>query len=370
MMNSKAISISLCASIIVGIIGCTTDVKKEKPATIGVYYFDGWAGKNSFDGDPNEPWAKNAPTHLSRRFVEEFGDREPVWGWRDDDQEIMERQIDLAADNGVDFFLFCWYWLDDRGPINIDAIEKFSQHASMEMYLKAKNKEKVKFCLLIANHQSAEILGDENWEDAVGYWAKYFKDPQYIQVDNKPLVILFNTGDDAINNEQLAKMQKVAKTEGLKNGLAIAGCGGKNVKGKSFTHSAHYNVVPGYASGSEEHKFTELIEATKNEWAGAGTEEQPYIPVLSAGWDKRPWEGPTGLGQPEGWYYPDSSPELFKGFLEDAIKWMDNNPNKTTKERIVLIYAWNEIGEGGYLIPTKGDPDAAKLKIIKSVVGQ
>ena len=82
-----------------------TESTIKKPATIGVYYFDGWAGKNRFANDPNEPWAKNAPTHLTRRFVEEFSDREPVWGWRDDDLAIMERQIDLAADNGVDFFL-------------------------------------------------------------------------------------------------------------------------------------------------------------------------------------------------------------------------------------------------------------------------
>ena len=97
----------------------------------------------------------------------------------------------------------------------------------MELYLKAKNKEKVKFCLLVANHQGAEIVGDQNWEDAIRYWTKYFKDSQYIQVDNKPLVVLFGTGDDAINNEQLAKMQKVVKAEGHKDGLAIAGCGGK-----------------------------------------------------------------------------------------------------------------------------------------------
>jgi hypothetical protein len=39
----------------------------------------------------------------------------------------------------------------------------------------------------------------------------------------------------------------------------------------------------------------------------------------------------------------------------------------TTKERIVLIYAWNENGEGGYIVPTKEDPDATCLKIIREV---
>jgi hypothetical protein len=340
--------------------------EKDKPATIGVYYFDGWAGKNRHADDPNEPWAKNAPTHLTRRFVEEFSDRQPLWGWRDDTQEIMERQIDLAADNGIDFFLFCWYWKDDGSAINPKAIENLSLHTSMNFYLNAKNKKKLKFSLLIANHGGSEILGDENWEEAVRYWAKYFKDPQYITVDGKPLVVIFSAGDQSVTNDQLTKMQEIAKKEGFKDGLAIAGCG-RNAQGKAgFTHVTHYNVIPGYAAGSEEHHFDELVKATEAEWKG--TEQQPYIPLLTSGWDKRPWENKDGLNQSQGWYYPNSSPEKFKNFLKDAIHWMDDNPTKTTKERIVLIYAWNELGEGGYLIPVKGDPDAAKLKMVKEVV--
>ena len=352
----------------IGLTACTESSKQKKPATIGVYYFDGWAGQSDRTAPgndwANEPWAKIAPTHLTKRFVEEFSGREPLWGWRDDTQEIMERQIDLAAENGVDFFLFCWYWCDDKSSINPTAIENLSLHKSMELYLTAKNKKKLKYSLLVANHGGAEIDGVDNWKAAVKFWAKYFKDPQYVKVDGRPLVVIFDSGK-GITEEDLAGMQEAAKNEGFKEGIAIAGCG-KGVKSKSgFTHSTHYNVIPGYASGSEEHKFEEIVTATQAQWAG--TEQQPYIPLLTAGWDKRPWEGSQGLGQQEGWYYPDSSPEKFKNFLTDAIQWMDNHPEKTTKERLVLIYAWNELGEGGYLVPTKGDPDAAKLKVIKEV---
>jgi hypothetical protein len=35
---------------------------------------------------------------------------------------------------------------------------------------------------------------------------------------------------------------------------------------------------------------------------------------------------------------------------------------------MVLIYAWNEFGEGGYLAPTRGDPEGGFLKAIKAVV--
>jgi len=49
---------------------------------------------------------------------------------------------------------------------------------------------------------------------------------------------------------------------------------------------------------------------------------------------------------------------------------MDQHPDQTTIERIVLIYAWNEFGEGGYIAPTKADPDGTYLKALKAVVTQ
>lgn len=33
-----------------------------------------------------------------------------------------------------------------------------------------------------------------------------------------------------------------------------------------------------------------------------------------------------------------------------------------------MIYAWNELGEGGYLIPTKGNKQGEHLKMVKEVV--
>jgi hypothetical protein len=53
---------------------------------------------------------------------------------------------------------------------------------------------------------------------------------------------------------------------------------------------------------------------------------------------------------------------------ESAVAWMDQHREQTTAERIVLLYAWNEFGEGGYLASTKGDPEGAYLKAVKQVV--
>jgi len=333
-----------------------------KKVSIGAYYFDGWSGRNLYADDPNESWARNAPTHLSKRMVTEFPQRQPIWGWRDDSLEIMERQIALAADHGIDFFAFCWYWHDDAQAINEQAIKEDPKHCGLELFLKSSNNNRLKFCLLIANHGGSEIRGTLPWKQAADFWMPYLKHPRYLTVDGKPLIIIFIAGGG--DQEGFAYLQEAARRAGLP-GVAIAGCG-SIPEGTGYTHSTHYNIIPGYTSGHEEHKYAELVAAHQRRWRG--TSQRPFIPEITAGWDKRPWEGPTGLNQPEGWYYPDRSPEQFAGFLRDAVTWMDEHPQQTTAERIILIYAWNEFGEGGYLAPTLGDPNGAYLSAIRSVV--
>ena len=41
---------------------------------------------------------------------------------------------------------------------------------------------------------------------------------------------------------------------------------------------------------------------------------------------------------------------------------------RSCKPKMILIYAWNEYGEGGYIAPTVGDPKGKYLKMIKEVI--
>jgi len=191
MINICARAVLLPGLLALVVCSCTSGVNRNQTSVkVGVYYFDGWAGQNRNASNPDEIWAKDAPSHLTRRMVEEFPEREPVWVGGMISQSIMEKQIDLAADNGIEFFLFCWYWRDNNGPINPEAIQNLYLHTSMNLYLKAKNKDRIKFCLLVANHGGSEIKGSGNWEKATQFWMQYFKDPQYIKIDNKPLVVI------------------------------------------------------------------------------------------------------------------------------------------------------------------------------------
>ena len=355
--------------VLLTLAGCSSDTEAqnaEPRIKMGAYYFAGWAGKCPYDnGTPENAWAKGMPTHFTKKLATEFAGREPIWGWRDDTQALMERQIDLAANNGIAYFSFCWYWGDNKGPINVPSIEKDSKHLPMYMFMNAKNNPKMEFCLLVANHAGAEIVGTAAWKQAADFWiTKYFKHPRYLLMDGKPVIVIFSSkGGDA---EGFKYLQEAARKAGFP-GVEIACCGNGNVA-DGYSVRTHYNIVPGYGKPSEKHQYPELVDAHVKQWQGS--KSQPYIPVATVGWDRRPWEAPDGFGSgvEPSWYFEGNTPEAFRGFLEKMTGWMDTHPEQVTKDRLAMLYAWNEIGEGGWLVPCKDDPDGAYLKMVQKVV--
>jgi hypothetical protein len=327
---------------------------KKPRVQLGAYYFDGWSGRNKADGDPAQPWAKGAPTHLSKPLVEDFADRQPIWGWRADTPAIMRKQIDLAADHGLAFWAFCWYFQPQP-----KAVAEDSKHNGLRLFLEAPNNGRLRFCLLVANHDRFQLKTMENWRKAADYWLPYLRNPRHLTLGGKPLVILFNT-QDALP-EGMAAVEQAAKASGLP-GVAFAGCG-INLP-KQFAATTRYNVNGGWMKGWQECPFSTLVDLHRQSWKG--TPGQPHVPCAVVGFDRRPWE----TAQRGSHYYTGRTPELFAQHIRDLIAWMDAHPNQVTQERIALLYAWNETGEGGYLVPTRGDPDGAYLKVLKSALAR
>jgi lysophospholipase L1-like esterase len=338
---------------------------------IGAYYFAGWAGKSPFDdGTPEHAWAKGMPTHFTKKLATDFAGRTPVWGWRDDTPELMERQIDLAADNGVAYFSFCWYWHDNKTPINVQAIDEDPKHLPMQLFMKAKNNHRMEFSLLVANHRGAEIVGTEAWRQAADHWITIFKHPRYLRSNGKPVLVIFSPR--GADKDGLAYLQEAARKAGFP-GVEVAACGADKLP-DGFQIRTAYNVKPRDPSGqrkSERHSYQELVEANVQAWQAVPG--QAYIPVATQGWDRRPWEASNGEGlgpngSPVSWYFDKGTPQQFGEMLARMAAWMEANPTAVTKDRLAIIYAWNEIGEGGWLVPCRDDPDGVYLKAIKHAV--
>jgi hypothetical protein len=351
----------------------------------GAYYWNGWSDEKTFA--------------LTEKLKTEFSDREPVWGWISNTVENMELQIEHANKGGINFFAFDWYYLESEDK------HTFMNDAT-DLFLEAANRDKMEFCLLIANHQGSRIF-KKDWDIVIELWMKYLTEKNYLMVDGKPLIIIFSPqemtecmgGPDSVK-EAFNKLQSRVKEAGLP-GVAIAACYAslnseesinrvKLCEYEGYTHFTGYNyneyrfkgdkpVQQSYYEfvnklGDLDQKyipkriqpFGDLIEKHLEIWENfASFSSIPYLPCITCGWDCRPWEVPEKV-ELHSWYYPDRTPEQLADLIKKAEEWMESHPLNTTKENIVLLYAWNEFGEGGYIAPTKGD-NGRYLEMISNI---
>jgi hypothetical protein len=334
----------VCVAVLIPLRGQAQQARPQ--ATIGLYYFDGWSGKTD-------------DIHLPQLLQTEFADRRPVWGWHDDTVEIMQKQIDVCADHGIGFWAFDWYYPGSKAKTN-------PRNNALGFYLQAPNCQRLKFCILVVNHKGYNI-GPKDWDACCDRWIELFRKPTHLRLDGRPLLIFFSPndlqkafGDPAAVRKAFGSLRAKAKKAGLP-GVSIAACTSARARLGDLARSGYdlltgYNYSGGWMNGGGSQPFQKLIEGSARIFDQfAEKTPLPYVPVITAGWDRRPWE--KGKLPPEKMsvWYPDRSPKLVEDFVRQGVRWLDKHPDKTTPQRLLLIYAWNENGEGGYLTPTAKD---------------
>lgn len=315
---------------------------QTKPC-VGAYYFDGWTKLNN-----------NA--HLTNSLMNDFKERKPIWGWVTSTQSVIDAQINCAADAGLSFFSFCWYY---NSKININ-----TSNNALLLYNQSLNKHKLKFCLMVANHKPYEI-GPKDWAAVTTEWIKQFKLANYLKVDNKPLLIFFsvkslvdNFGSENEVKKAFDNLRILAVKAGLK-GVSIAACLGPGRQETSVAENCGFNLLTGYnyyPIGLSKDKKTANIEtlapAEKEIWDKfKNVSNLKYIPLVTLNYDPRPW-----LNQPKQVndisHYTGFGPKSVYNSITNCINWINKNPNNITKEKIAILYAWNEYGEGAWLTPS------------------
>jgi len=171
-------------------------------------------------------------------------------------------------------------------------------------------------------------------------------------------------------------LQEAAKKAGFP-GVWIAGCGSGTPE-QGFEIRTAYNTKPRQDADQQPLNMTDiypfklLADWNVSVWSAKDRPDVPYIPVATQGWDRRPWEAKNGEGLGKGSgvspHFDRGTPLEFEAYLSRMAEWMDANPKQATPDRLGLIYAWNEIGEGGWIVPCRDDPEGAWLKAIRNVV--
>ena len=76
----------------------------------------------------------------------------------------------------------------------------------------------------------------------------------------------------------------------------------------------------------------------------------PCIPLVTLNWDARPWVSGNNYYSKTPYFSGYSEQSVFKS-VKQSISWLKAHPLATTKEKLILLYAWNEYGEGAWLTP-------------------
>jgi len=334
---------------------------------VGAWYFGGW----SFPPDEN-----GYTFHISPTLVNQFSEREPIWGWRADDPEIMIDQINYAADAGLSFWGFCWY----ENTLVSDSTLMNNLNNELALFLNAPNSNRLQFLLL-----SCHPVSPVNWDKLCDKTIAYFKKTNYLKVDGKPVMIFFNT-DEIIegmggleNMKEAINLYRVkAKNEGVGEILI-----GARVTSLSSNTSLYYkykfcgfDFLTTYSQSdigrvsAGPNDYENLVKGDKKAWellsSVANANNMDYLPTMSAGYDMRPWAADHPTIPSSDFWYTGVTPERIAKHLNDAIVWIQSTPSKIL-DNLLIIYSWNEYGEGAWLTPTKSE-GTARLDAIAKVI--
>ena len=298
---------------------------------VGMYYFPGWA------------------TYRQWVVLDQFPERRPILGYyREGDPEVADWQIKWMVEHGVTFMVYDWYW---------SAGGRQLEHALHNGYFKARYHDKIKFCLLWANHNAPGTSSAEDMVNVTNYWLdNYFLRPDYFKVDGKPVVVIFSpnrfTEDMGVEGTKKAfdKAREMAKAKGLP-GIYFVSCAAPNPSQLKQVEEEGYDALSGYNypsagdNGQWVAPYDWMVTGYQDIWnAIAQITKMRYIPVTEPGWDSRPWHGPGARIR------TGKTPEKFKQMLENARQFVEKH-NPDAKPKMILVEAWNEFGEGDYTEP-------------------
>lgn len=309
--------------------------------------------------------------------------RGPLLGELDESKpSTWEKYNQLAKQNGVDVYIWDWYWYDGEPALH-EALE--------EGFLRSSNVDDVKFSCMWTNHpwyilyptqqtdgkpsyppsyEPPDINVEECWRSMSYLISRYFHKPNYWKIDGKPVLCIWDPN-------RLEKNIGVAGTKKLFADL-------REYARKLGHAGIHFHASGFYSPNSKEVGYntagsynpldwtTQRFQLKENELGDYGVASAdvafklwpehardfnvPYIPALAPGWDSTPRyimpterpETPNRDIWPRCVIFKNESPAAFKAFVQAAFAHLNNHPEVPP---ILTIACFNEWSEGHYLLP-------------------
>jgi len=298
------------------------------------------------------------------------------WVLREDRQRVVDAEILQAVSGGLDYWAFDWY-----NPFGVQGDpRKYYQYYMdycLHLYLNSKYKSKLGFCLILLG--TADHLDPEGQrKKTLDYLVSLFAEPTYQRVcGGRPLVYFFSPEDFVKSHGEDGAR---AFFEELRKRSEEAGTGNPYLvmmtfyppNGAKLQRELGFDALGCYANpGGNEAKgrpYSYLCSLNQWWWKEALKTGSEFVPTVNTGWDFRPLIGPKQPDRdPKADWFEQGTPEEISAQVKRALEYVEAHP-KQCRAQTVLIYAWNELAEGGWLVPTLAE-GAARLEALGKLLG-
>lgn len=308
--------------------------------------------------------------------------------------EVREQQAQMARENGIHGFIYYHYWFGN----GIQLLERIAEEVLES------GKPDFPFCFCWANETwsgiwhglSNKILAEQvypNHEDLLAhfdYLLPFFRDPRYIKIDNKPVLVIYDPLDlEEKSSNYIDAFQSLAKKNGF-DGLYIMASNKRpdhlNYKEMGYdgkiSHSFQKRWIQDILQDREYISHTKYyLRRIKGLLGFKETQKKPGVrkqniqiivdemeivkadvetfPMVLSGWDNTPRSGYNGV------VLTNNSPSVFRQQLQKAVNFLERNDEI---EPIIILKSWNEWAEGNILEPDQKNGFAYLNEINKIIL--
>ena len=303
----------------------------------------------------------------------EYPDRTPLMGYYDEENpEVCDWEIKWATEHGINCFIYCWYRkLENMGkPVTVNDLR--CGHGLHEALFNAKFQKHMKFAIMFeASPRWGGTDEVDMLENLMPFWMEtYFKRDNYLIIDNKPVVFVYQQErletecfkSAQSQRETFDKCREYAKDFGF-DGMIFAVCDTTaDEKMHRELMDRGYDFRFGYNSGYNSpydfyddeddiiekqcEKFMMNLEPNNTEFIPTPSCFSDPTPRFSKRWNDlgykfREWSNI--------WYL---SPEKYRELLGKMKEITDKLPDDAWAKKIIMIDNWNEWDEGHFVAPS------------------
>ncbi len=298
-----------------------------------------------------------------------FPQNTPLMGYYDEENpEVCDWEIKWATEHGINCFIYCWYRnLDNMGKPVTDKDLRCG-HGIHEALFNAKYQKYMKFAIMF---EASPRWGGTDEEDMVDhlmpFWMEtYFKRENYLVIDNKPVLFVYNPWrlqkecfkSAESQRETFDRCREFARKAGF-DGLTIAVCDTRMdtydammERGYDFRFGYNAGYSPKESYPPEDSIIDAQCELFQKRLA---IDPMRHIPTASCFSDPTPrttqhWiDMGYGFQNCKIWYL---QPENYRKVLERMKAMSDALPDGAWAKKIMMIDNWNEWDEGHFVSPS------------------